>query len=79
MRRDDVPAEDIARDVHDARRRLSAHYKSLTPEPHRSRIVARTVRVYGSETGPTIAFLRAAGKSWEDIIESAVRPGRPVC
>lgn len=78
LRRDGVPAEAIAHAVHAERLRLAAHFKALTPEPIRSRIVERTVRVYGNELGPSIAFLRARGKSWEAIIESATRPGPPV-
>jgi len=78
LRRDGVPAEAIAREVHAERRRLAAHFKALTPEPYRTRIYERTVRVYGNELGPSIEFLRAKGRSWEAIIESAMRPGPPV-
>ncbi|MGF3023760.1 cell wall-binding protein [Methylobacterium aquaticum] len=78
MRRDGLPAETIARAVHAERRRLAVHFKALTPEPYRTRIVERTIQVYGDAQGPSIAFLRARGKSWEAIIESATRPGPPV-
>lgn len=78
MRRDGVPAEAVARAVHAERRRLAVAYKALTPEPYRSRILERTIRVYGNPHGPTIAFLRAQGKSWEAIIAGATRPGPPV-
>ncbi len=78
LRRDGVPAEAIARAVHAERLRLAARFKALTPEPYRTRIVERTIRVYGNELGPSIAFLRARGKSWEAIIDSATRPGPPV-
>jgi predicted TIM-barrel fold metal-dependent hydrolase len=78
LRRDGVPAETIAREVHAERRRLAAHFKALTPEPYRTRIYERTIQVYGNELGPSIEFLRAQGKSWEAIIESAMRPGPPV-
>ncbi|OAS25992.1 hypothetical protein [Methylobacterium platani] len=78
MKRDGVPAETIARDVHAERLRLAAHFKALTPEPYRTRIYERTVRVYGNDLGPSIEFLREQGKSWEAIIESAMRPGLPV-
>ncbi|GJD64576.1 cell wall-binding protein [Methylobacterium frigidaeris] len=73
-----LPPEAIARTVHAERRRLALLYKSLTPEPYRSRIAARTIRVYGNPQGPSIAFLRAQGKTWEAIIEGATRPGPPV-
>ncbi|MBY0296966.1 MAG: cell wall-binding protein [Methylobacterium sp.] len=75
MRRDGLSSEAIARSVHAERRRLAVLFKRLTPEPYRTRIDARTLAVYGSEDGPSIAFLRAQGKSWEAIIESATRPG----
>ncbi|WP_407528598.1 hypothetical protein [Methylobacterium oryzisoli] len=76
MRRDSLSAEAIARAVHAERRRLAVHFKDLTPEPDRTRIRERTLQVYGRPDGPSIAFLRAQGKSWEAIIESATRPGR---
>lgn len=75
MRRDGASAESIARSMHAERRRLAALYKSLTPEPYRSHARAHALRAYGCAEGPSIAFLRAAGKSWEAIIESATRPG----
>ncbi|AWN55211.1 cell wall-binding protein [Methylobacterium sp. 17Sr1-1] len=78
LRRDGLPPEAIARAAHAERRRLAIHYKDLTPEPYRSRIAARTTRVYGNPEGPSIAFLRAQGKTWEAIIAGAMRPGPPV-
>ncbi len=68
-------SEMIARAVHAERRRLTAAFKELTPEPLRSRIRSRTLAIYGDSTGPTIESLRARGKSWDDIIDSATRPG----
>lgn len=50
-------------------------YKDLTPPAERQRIYARNIEVYGDPLGPTIDFLRAQGRSWEDIVQSAVRPG----
>ena len=78
MRHDGVPAETIARAMHAERRRLAVHYKALTPEPHRTVIAERTIRVYGNPEGPTIAFLREQGRTWEAIVESATRPGPSV-
>jgi hypothetical protein len=69
------PPEAIARAVHAERRRLAATFKELTPEPLRSQIYKRTLAVYGDPIGPTIETLRDRGKSWGDIIGSAVRPG----
>ncbi|MBS7812508.1 hypothetical protein [Roseococcus pinisoli] len=59
-----------------ARLALATRYKDLTAEPLRSRILQRTVETYGNPAGPSIDFLRARGKSWDDIIDGATRPGR---
>jgi hypothetical protein len=67
--------EAIARAIHAERRALSTRYKSLTPEPTRTRIHNRTVAVYGDPLGPTIEYLRAQGRSWDQIIAGAIRPG----
>jgi len=75
MRGRGASSETIARAVHAERKRLAATFKALTPEPLRSRIYNRTLAVYGDSNGPTIESLRARGKSWDDIIESATRPG----
>jgi hypothetical protein len=75
MRSDGASSETIARAVHAERRRLTAAFKGLTPEPVRSRIHNRTLAAYGDPVGPTIENLRARGKSWDDIIDSAARPG----
>jgi hypothetical protein len=75
MQGNGVSPETIARAVHTERRRLTAAFKALTPEPWRSRIHARTVAAYGDPVGPTIETLRAQGKSWDDIIDSAIRTG----
>ena len=75
MRDEGASSQVIARAVHAERRRLAAAFKELTAEPLRSWIYDRTVAVYGDPIGPTIETLRAQGKSWDDIIESATRPG----
>jgi len=78
MQRDGASAETIARAMHAERRRLASLFKEQTPEPYRTLIYERTVRVYGNEFGPTIEFLRASGKSWEATIEGATRPGSSI-
>jgi len=75
MRAAGTNAEAIARAIHAERRDLSTRFKSLTPEPTRTRIHDRTVAVYGDPLGPTVSYLRAQGKSWDEIIDSATRPG----
>jgi len=76
LRSSGADAEQIARTLHAERRALAAHFKEATPEPLRSRLYERTLRVYEDRLGPTIEFLRARGKSWEDIAEGATRVGR---
>jgi hypothetical protein len=75
MRRDRADPEAIARKLHAERRALAAKYKDLTPEPQRTQVHTRTVATYGDPQGPTIEQLRAKGRSWDEIIESAARPG----
>ena len=75
MRAAGKSSETIARDVHAKRRCLAAVFKDRTPEPYRSKIYARTIAIYGDPIGPTIEWLRKSGKSWDDIVASATRPG----
>jgi hypothetical protein len=75
MRHAGAPAKEIAHVVHAERRRLAAHFKQRTPDPLRAQIYRRTLAVYGDPLGPTIEHLRARGRSWDDIIDSATRPG----
>jgi hypothetical protein len=78
MRSEGGSSETIACFVHAKRRQLTAHFKALTPEPWRSRLRDRTLAAYGDAVGPTIETLRARGKSRDDIIDSAPRPGSPL-
>ncbi|NJP82968.1 hypothetical protein HCK01_37860 [Streptomyces sp. AA8] len=75
MRAAGASQETIARTLHKARRDLGVKYKDLTPEPLRSEIYQRNLQKYGDKLGPTIDWLRAKGKTWEQIIESATRTG----
>jgi hypothetical protein len=75
MRAEGVAAETIARSLNAERRALAARFKERTPEPLRSRIYAHTLAVYGDPLGPSIEYLRSRGKSWDQIIEAAARPG----
>lgn len=75
MQRNGASAEAIARVLHAERIRLASSFREQTPEPYRTRLCERTARVYGNAFGPTIESLRAAGKSWEEIAEGAMRPG----
>lgn len=55
--------------------RLGCSVQGLTPEPQLEAIYARNLEKYGDKLGPTVEWLRAKGKSWEQIIESASRSG----
>jgi len=77
LRQAGADEEAVARAVHAGRRALALNFKSLTPEPQRSRIEAHTIAAYGNPIGPDIEALRARGRSWEEIAESACRPGSP--
>ncbi len=68
-------SEEIARTLHGLRRELGVKYKSLTPDDVLQKIYQRNLQKYGDKLGPSIDFLRQQGKSWDDIIESATRPG----
>ena len=67
--------EAVARWVVGERNALKDKYRNLTPAPVMARIVARTMQRYGSMTGPSVDELRANGKSWAEIIDSATRAG----
>ena len=75
MRVDGHSVEEIARELHAERRALGIKYKDVTPPEILKQILERNRQKYGDELGPTIEWLRARGKSWEEIIESASKPG----
>ncbi|AKU92966.1 RHS repeat domain-containing protein [Vulgatibacter incomptus] len=68
-------SEEIARALHAERRALGVQFKALTPPDKLAEIYARNEAKYGDPLGPSIDWLRNAGKSWDDIIDSAVRAG----
>ena len=67
--------EEIAIEVHGARRALGIKYKDLTPPELLEKIWQRNIEKYGDPLGPTIEWFRIRRKTWEEIIESACRPG----
>jgi RHS repeat-associated protein len=75
MRAAGATPEEIARELSAARRALGVEYKALTPADKLAEIYARNEEKYTDRLGPTVEWLREHGKSWEDIIESASRPG----
>ncbi|MBB3105277.1 cell wall-binding protein [Azomonas macrocytogenes] len=78
MRNEGSSLEAIVRAVSGARLAQSRRYKEVTPEPLRSRIIARTIAEYGNPDAPDVEHLRRCGKSWKEIIAGALRPGLPV-
>jgi hypothetical protein len=71
-----MTSERIARTLHAERRALGVRFKDLTPPDKLTEIHARNLERYGDKLGPSFDFLRdKAGKSFEQIIESATRPG----
>jgi len=68
--------EEIAKRLNMRRRALGKVFKDITPQPYRDLIYARNRGKYDTDPlGPTWQLLRQQGKSWEEIIESAQRPG----
>ena len=67
--------EQIARALHAERRALGEQFKALTPADKLGEIYSRNIEKYGDKLGPTVEWLRARGKSWDQIIESATRTG----
>jgi len=65
--------EEIARIMHDERRRLGKIYKEAAPPIFREYIYAATAAKYGDPLGPTYEMLRTR-KTSAQIIESASRP-----
>jgi hypothetical protein len=68
-------AEMVARALHAERRAIGEQFKSLTPPDKLAQIHQRNLQKYGDKLGPSVDWLRAHGKSWEQIIESATRTG----
>jgi filamentous hemagglutinin len=75
MRAAGATVEQVARRLHQRRRELGVQYKELTPPAKLEEIHTRNLQKYGDKLGPSIEWLRAKGKSWEQIIESASRSG----
>jgi hypothetical protein len=75
MRQAGMNSEQMARALHAERRALGVQLKSVTPPDVLQQIYARNLAKYGDRLGPTIEYLVARGKTWEQIIESAVRTG----
>ena len=75
MRANGSGEEAVARAMHAERRELGEQFKALTPPDKLAEIYRRNEERYGDKLGPSIDWLRARGKSWAEITESASRPG----
>ena len=68
-------SEVVARMLVAERNALKVKYRELSPADFVKQAEARNVEKYGNPLGPTADQLRAQGKTWEQIIDSAARPG----
>jgi RHS repeat-associated protein len=75
MRSAGFGSQEIAYKVHGMRRNIGMKYKDLTPSYLRNVIYDRNIKNYGDPLGPSIKWLRQQGKTWDQIIESASKPG----
>ena len=75
LKKGGMSLEEVARKLHALRREIGFKYKGLTPASKLDVIYERNLNKYGDKLGPSIEYLRSKGNSWEDIIESAYRPG----
>ena len=57
------------------RNALKLKYRQFSPADQVKVFEQRNIEKYGNPVGPTVEQLRAQGRTWEDIIESAARPG----
>jgi hypothetical protein len=67
--------EKVARWAFAQRNQLKQVYRDMTPPDVLALIEARSLAEYGHVVGPSVAQLRADGKSWVVIAVSAGRPG----
>ncbi len=68
----------LATEANQARRQLGLEYKDLTPGPLKEFIYEFVLDRYGDALGPTGDYLIKNGRSYTDIIKSAVRPNPDV-
>ncbi len=67
--------EQIARAANAERRAIGQEYKDATPEPMKSQIYGRNEEKYGDPLGPTYDYLKAQGKTDQQIIDASQRTG----
>ena len=67
--------KEIAKIVVSKRNNFKIKYRGLTPSDVVKEFEERNIKKYGNPVGPTAEQLRAQGKSWKEIIDSATRTG----
>jgi hypothetical protein len=67
--------ETTARMLCSERNALKDKYREQSPPDAVKIFEQRNIQKYGDAIGPTVEQLNAQGKSWEQIIDSAARPG----
>jgi len=75
MRQAGMSSEQIARTLSAERNALKVQFRALSPPEAVNAFEARNLAKYGDRLGPSADQLQAAGKTWEQIIEGATRPG----
>lgn len=75
MRAAGATPEEIARTVSAKRREIGIRYKDQTPPDLLQQIYDRNQARYGDPYGPTIEWFLEHDYTWEEIIESASKPG----
>jgi hypothetical protein len=75
MQASGMSEEQVARWAVDRRNQLKIEYRELTPPEMLMNIEARNMEKYRNPLGPSVDQLRSTGKSWQQIIDGAARPG----
>ena len=68
-------SEEIARTVSQQRNQLKLDYREETSPELVKVFEQRNIQKYGNPIGPTADQLQQSGKTWEEIIKSATKPG----
>lgn len=67
--------EATARMLNAERNALKLKYREFSPSESVKLYEQRNLEKYGDPVGPSVEYFRAKGKTWEEIIDSAARPG----
>jgi hypothetical protein len=75
MRLQGKSSEEIARTVNAQRNQLKLDYRAQTNPTEVAKYEQRNMTLYQNPVGPTVEQLIQKGKTWDDIINSASKPG----